>query len=127
LASIDATTHAGLRDRALIALMVYSFARIGAALGMNVEDVYTQNRRLWVWYERKAASAMKCPATIILRNILWRIWIMPTCATIQWDHYFVPLDAVRANYHQLTGSSECPRHDTATYGCRRNCDQNRQP
>jgi len=26
--------------------MVYSFARIGAALGMTVEDVYTQNRRL---------------------------------------------------------------------------------
>ena len=27
--------------------MVYSFARIGAALAMKVEDVYTQNRRLW--------------------------------------------------------------------------------
>ncbi|MEO8713641.1 MAG: site-specific integrase, partial [Acetobacteraceae bacterium] len=46
LDSIDVTTHAGLRDRALIALMVYSFARIGAALGMKVEDVFTQNRRL---------------------------------------------------------------------------------
>ena len=46
LDSIDVSTHAGLRDRALIALMVYSFARIGAALGMTVEDVYTQNRRL---------------------------------------------------------------------------------
>ena len=32
LDSIDATTPAGLRDRALIALMVYSFACIGAAL-----------------------------------------------------------------------------------------------
>ena len=39
LDSIDSSTHAGLRDRALIALMVYSLARIGAA----VEDVYTQN------------------------------------------------------------------------------------
>jgi integrase len=37
-----------MRDRALIGLMVYSFARIGAALRMSVEDVYTQNRRLWV-------------------------------------------------------------------------------
>ena len=46
LDSIDVATHAGLRDRALIALMVYSFARIGAALGMAVEDVFTQNRRL---------------------------------------------------------------------------------
>src|SRR5437773_3581394 len=31
LDSIDTSTHAGLRDRALIGLMVYSFARIGAA------------------------------------------------------------------------------------------------
>src|SRR6516225_20791 len=46
LDSIDVSTHAGLRDRALLGLMVYSFARIGAALGMAVEDVYTQNRRL---------------------------------------------------------------------------------
>ncbi len=45
---IDTTTVIGLRDRALIGLMVYSFARIGAAIGMRVEDVYTQNRRLWV-------------------------------------------------------------------------------
>jgi site-specific recombinase XerC len=33
LDSIDVSTPAGLRDRALIALMVFSFARIGAALG----------------------------------------------------------------------------------------------
>jgi integrase/recombinase XerC len=48
LDSIDIVNHGGLRDRALIGLMVYSFARIGAALGMAVEDVFTQNRRLWV-------------------------------------------------------------------------------
>ncbi len=48
LDSIDTGKVEGLRDRALIGLMVYSFARIGAALGMAVEDVYTQNRRLWV-------------------------------------------------------------------------------
>ena len=33
--AIEITTHAGLRDRALIGLMVFSFARIGAALGMG--------------------------------------------------------------------------------------------
>jgi site-specific recombinase XerC len=42
LDSIAVSAHAGLRDRALIGLMVYSFARIGAALGMTVEDVFTQ-------------------------------------------------------------------------------------
>jgi integrase/recombinase XerC len=43
---IEITTPAGLRDRALVGLMVYSFARIGAAIGMKVEDVFMQNRRL---------------------------------------------------------------------------------
>jgi integrase/recombinase XerC len=49
-------------DRALIGLMVYSFARIGAALGMSVEDVYTQNRRLWVRLREKGGNrhAMPC-------------------------------------------------------------------
>ena len=56
LDSIDTGNHAGLRDRALIALMVYSFARIGAALGMTVEDVFTQNRRLWVRLREKGGK-----------------------------------------------------------------------
>jgi site-specific recombinase XerD len=62
LDSIDVSTHSGLRDRALIALMVYSFARIGAALGMTVEDIYTQNRRLWVRLREKGGKrhAMPC-------------------------------------------------------------------
>ena len=60
--SIDTSTLAGLRDRALIALMAYSFARIGAALAMKVEDVFTQNRRLWVRLREKGGKrhAMPC-------------------------------------------------------------------
>ena len=60
--AIDTTTVIGLRDRALIGLMVYSFARIGAAIGMNVEDVYSQNRRLWVRLHEKGGKqhAMPC-------------------------------------------------------------------
>ena len=62
LDNIDVSTPSGLRDRALIALMVYSFARIGAALGMAVEDVFTQNRRLWVRLREKGGKrhAMPC-------------------------------------------------------------------
>jgi integrase len=62
LDSIDTSTPAGLRDRALIGLMVYSFARVGAALGMTIEDVYTQNRRLWVRLREKGGKrhAMPC-------------------------------------------------------------------
>jgi integrase len=61
LDSIGVTTHPGLRDRALIGLMAYSFARIGAALGMAVEDVYTQNRRLWVRLREKGGKRHAMP------------------------------------------------------------------
>jgi integrase len=42
--------------------MIYSFARIGAALGMTVEDVFTQGRRLWVRLQEKGGKthAMPC-------------------------------------------------------------------
>jgi site-specific recombinase XerD len=58
---IEITTPVGLRDRALIGLMVFSFARIGAALGMKVEDVFTQNRRLWVRLCEKGGKAHAMP------------------------------------------------------------------
>jgi len=59
--AIDVSTPIGLRDRALIGLMVYSFARIGAALGMKVEDVYVQNRRLWVRLHEKGGKQHEMP------------------------------------------------------------------
>lgn len=40
--SIETTTPKGLRDRALLAVMVYTFARIGAVIGMTVEDYFQQ-------------------------------------------------------------------------------------
>jgi len=61
LNSIDISKPSGLRDRALIALMVYSFARIGAALAMRVEDVYIQNRRLWVRLHEKGGKRHEMP------------------------------------------------------------------
>lgn len=66
LDSIDVSTPIGLRDRALIALMVFSFARIGAALTMRVEDVYIQQRRLCVRLREKGgkAHAMPCHHTL---------------------------------------------------------------
>lgn len=61
LDAIDATTPVGLRDRALIGLMVYSFARIGAAVAMRVEDVFVKNRRLWVRLHEKGGKRHEMP------------------------------------------------------------------
>jgi site-specific recombinase XerC len=58
---IDVTTPIGLRDRALIALMVFSFARVGAALAMRVEDVFVQQRRLWVRLREKGGKRHEMP------------------------------------------------------------------
>ena len=59
-----------MRDRALIALMVYSFARVGAALAMKVEDVFTQNRRLWVRLREKGGKAHAMPCHHSLEEYL---------------------------------------------------------
>jgi len=61
LDSIDVSTPIGLRDRALIALMVYSFGRIGAVLAMKVEDIFVQNRRLWVRLREKGGKRHEMP------------------------------------------------------------------
>jgi site-specific recombinase XerD len=61
LDSIDVSTPVGLRDRALIALMVYSFARVSAAVGMKVEDVYNERRRTWVRLREKGGKRHEMP------------------------------------------------------------------
>jgi site-specific recombinase XerD len=61
LDSIDPTTPIGLRDRALIGLMVFSFAPVGAALAMRVENVYTRHRHLWVRLREKGGKQHEMP------------------------------------------------------------------
>lgn len=62
LDSIDTTSVVGQRDRALIGLMTYTFARVGAALGMRVEDYYVQGRRAWVRLHEKGGKRTEIPA-----------------------------------------------------------------
>ena len=82
LDSIDTGKVAGLRDRALIGLMVYSFARIGAALGMAVEDVHTQNRRLWGRLREKGGKRHAMPCHHNLEEYSPPMSTARACATI---------------------------------------------
>jgi integrase/recombinase XerC len=59
--SIDGTTLIGLRDRALIATMAYTFGRIDAALKVKVEDVIHQQRRLWLRLHEKRGKTHEVP------------------------------------------------------------------
>jgi site-specific recombinase XerD len=51
----------GLRDRAFIAVMGYTFARVGAVVGMKVEDYYIQKRRGWVRLHEKGGKVNELP------------------------------------------------------------------
>jgi site-specific recombinase XerD len=61
LACIDTSTLTGLRDRALIAVMIYTFARIGAVLQMDVPDYFRQGRRGWVRLHDKGGKEHEAP------------------------------------------------------------------
>jgi integrase/recombinase XerD len=61
LDSLDASTVVGLRDRTLIATMIYTFGRVGAVIKMWVEDYYTQGRRGWVRLHEKGGKRHEMP------------------------------------------------------------------
>ena len=70
LDSIPTTNLAGLRDRALIALMTYSFARVSAAVGMRVADVFHERKRLWVRLHEKGGKRHEMPCHHALEEYL---------------------------------------------------------
>ena len=60
--SIDTSTIIGLRDRALISVMVYSFARVGAVVAMQVQDYYPDGKRWWFRLHEKGGKRHEVPA-----------------------------------------------------------------
>jgi hypothetical protein len=62
LRAIRTGTPVGLRDRALVGLMVYTFACVSAAVSMNVKDVFPKQDASGSVFTRKAASATGCPS-----------------------------------------------------------------
>jgi len=70
LDSIDVSTRKGLRDRALIGVMVYTFARVNAVIKMKVKDYYTQGRRGWVRLHEKGGKEHEVPCHHTLEQYL---------------------------------------------------------
>lgn len=70
LHSIEPTTAIGLRDRALIATMVFSFARISAVVGMNLEDFYQNGKRWWFRLHEKGGKRHEVPAHHLAESYL---------------------------------------------------------
>jgi site-specific recombinase XerD len=70
LDAIPTDTLTGLRDRALIGVMVYTFARVNAVIGMKVKDYFTQGRRGWVRLHEKGGKEHEVPCHHTLEKIL---------------------------------------------------------
>src|SRR5215472_12072116 len=62
LDSIKTDTVIGLRDRAIIALMCYTFARVSAMVNMHVEDYYQNGKRWWIRLHEKGGKRHEIPA-----------------------------------------------------------------
>ncbi len=62
LDSIKTDSVVGLRDRAIIAVMVYTFGRVSAMVHMRVEDYYQNGKRWWIRLHEKGGKRHEVPA-----------------------------------------------------------------
>ena len=61
LDSIDTSELIGLRDRALLGLMGYTFARVSAVVTLRGEDYFQQGRRSWVRLHENGGKRHEVP------------------------------------------------------------------
>jgi hypothetical protein len=103
LKSIPTTSVRDLRDRALIATLTYSFARITAALKMKVENLRPRAPAGRSGCTRKAARNIRCRATM------------------RWPRLGTPISA--RSVSPTTGKAGCSARRAVTTG--RSCPRNR--
>jgi site-specific recombinase XerD len=70
LASIATTTIIGLRDKAIVAVMLYTFARVGAVVKLKVGDYYPVGKRWRIRLDEKGGNDHEIPASHKLEEIL---------------------------------------------------------
>lgn len=61
LHGMDVSHVVGLRDRALIAVMTYTFARVSAVVALAVEDYYPQKKHWWLKLHEKNGKLNEMP------------------------------------------------------------------
>ncbi len=61
LKDMDVPTLVGLRDLALIAVMTYTLARVGAVVALNGDDYYPQKNRWWLRLREKGGKVNEMP------------------------------------------------------------------
>lgn len=73
LASVHTTDLAGLRDRAILSVLVYTAARVSAVAKLKVSDFYAGGRERWLLhFEEKGGKHREIPVRHDLRELLQR-------------------------------------------------------
>jgi site-specific recombinase XerD len=70
LDAIETSTDTGLRDRALLGVLAYTFARIGAVVNLKVEDYYPSGKRFLLRFREKGGKEKELPVHHKLEELL---------------------------------------------------------
>ena len=70
LGTVETSTHTGLRDRALLGVLAYTFARIGAVVNLKVEDYYPSGKRFLLRFKEKGGKEKELPVHHKLEELL---------------------------------------------------------
>ncbi|MBV9084694.1 MAG: tyrosine-type recombinase/integrase, partial [Acidobacteriaceae bacterium] len=107
LDSIETNTVVGLRDRAFLGLLSYTFARVSAAVGLKVDDFYIQGRKSWVRLREKGGKVNELPVHPNLDTYLMEYIEAASLGTQPKSPLF---PAVRGKTRRL-GATALSRHD----------------
>ncbi|MCC6444370.1 MAG: tyrosine-type recombinase/integrase [Armatimonadetes bacterium] len=105
--AIDTSHLIGLRDRALIGVMVYSFARVGAVVAMKVEDFYPTGVK---WKLRLHEKGGKFHEVFAHHNLVDSLHAYLQAAGIREDKKGPLFRTSEGRSHKLTESA-MTRHD----------------
>jgi integrase len=72
LDKIDTSNDVGLRDRALLGTLAYTFARIGAVVNLKVEDCFQTGKRSLIRFREKGGKETEIPVHHKLEELLDR-------------------------------------------------------
>src|SRR5246127_147642 len=70
LDAVETSTNTGLRDRALLGVLAYTFARIGAVVNLKVEDYYPSGKRFLLRFKEKGGKHHEVPVHHKLEELL---------------------------------------------------------
>jgi site-specific recombinase XerD len=70
LDAVETSRHTGLRDRALLGVLAYTFARIGAVVNLKVEDYYPSGKRYLLRFKEKGGKEKELPVHHKLEELL---------------------------------------------------------